>query len=128
MSIERPAAVVAAVAGTVGAAVAGLLLSVRFGGRTAVLSGFGMGVAVVGVALAVGVAGWVRVAGVDGGGLYPAAAGMASASVLLFASANRLAGGGDRTTASLALVAAGVLVVVGFALVIVGHVRAADER
>ena len=127
MSLGRPTAVAAAVAGTVGAAVATLLLAVRFGGRTSVLAGFGMGVAVVGVALAAGMAGWVRVSEVDGDGLYPAAAGMASASALVFTAADRLASGGDHTTVSLALVAAGVLVVVGFSLVFVGQVRTAGD-
>jgi hypothetical protein len=117
MTLDRRGLVLSGIAGTVGAGTAALLLDVRYGDEPSVVLGFALGVAVVGLALAIGFLGWTALSGVDGGSLYPAAAGVLSASMLTVGVASNYSGGEPRT-AQIVLAAAGVLMVVGFALLV----------
>jgi hypothetical protein len=124
MSLERRGAAVAALAGTVGAGIATLLLGVLSGDPGAVLTGFALAVATVGAVLSAGLAGWVYVSDADGESLYVSPATVASASVLLLVAADNGAARVEPPVLSLALVGAAVLIVVGAALMFVSELRA----
>ena len=125
MTLDRRGLVLSGIAGTVGAGTAALLLDLRYGESSVVL-GFALGVAVVGLALAIGLLGWTALSGVDGGSLYPAAAGVLSASMLTVGVASNYSGGEPRTV-QIVLAAAGVLMLVGFALLFISELTAAES-
>jgi hypothetical protein len=128
MTFDRRGLVLSGIAGTVGAGTAALLLDLRHGDEPSVVLGFALGVAVAGLALAIGFLGWTALsgAGVDGGSLYPAAAGVLSASMLTVGVASNYSGGQPRT-AQIVLAAAGVLMIVGFALLFISELTAAES-
>jgi hypothetical protein len=121
MTLDRRGLVLSGIAGTVGAGTAALLLDLRYGESSVVL-GFALGVAVVGLALAIGLLGWTA----DGGSLYPAATGVLSASMLTVGVASNYSGGEPRTV-QIVLAAAGVLMLVGFALLFISELTAAES-
>lgn len=125
MTLDRRGLVLSGIAGTVGAGTAALLLDLRYGESSVVL-GFALGVAVVGLALAIGLLGWTALSGVDGGSLYPAATGVLSASMLTVGVASNYSGGEPRTV-QIVLAAAGVLMIVGFALLFISELTAAES-
>lgn len=126
MTVDRRGLVLSGAVGTVGAGTAALLLDLWYGDESSVVLGFALGVAVVGLALAVGLLGWTALSGVDGDSLYPAAAGVLSASMLTAGAASNVSGG-EPQTAQIVLAAAGVLIVVGFALIFVSELTAAES-
>ncbi len=126
MTFDRRGLVLSGIAGTVGAGTAALLLDLRHGDEPSVVLGFALGVAVAGLALAIGFLGWTALSGVDGGSLYPAAAGVLSASMLTVGVASNYSGGQPRT-AQIVLAAAGVLMIVGFALLFISELTAAES-
>jgi hypothetical protein len=125
MTLDRRGLVLSGIAGTVGAGTAALLLDLRYGESSVVL-GFALGVAVVGLALAIGLLGWTALSGVDEGSLYPAATGVLSASMLTVGVASNYSGGEPRTV-QIVLAAAGVLMIVGFALLVISELTAAES-
>jgi|APHM01.1.fsa_nt_gi hypothetical protein len=98
-----------------------LLLDPQYGGRSSVVAGFSLGVAAVGLALAVGLLGWTALSALDGDSLYPAAAGVLSASVLTAGTAGSLLSGEEPRTTQVILAGAGVLFVVVFVLLFVSE-------
>lgn len=123
--MQRRGALLAALMGVLGATVAVLLLGLRFRRATSVVYGFGFGVAVVGLVLAVGMVAWTYVSDADGEDLYIYPATVTSASVLMLVAADNLVGRESHSDLSLLLVGAAVLVIVGFSLVFVVELRVA---
>jgi len=122
-------AVWAGVAGTLAAGVAVLALGGHSGVGLPVIVGFGLGVAVVGFVLSVGMLGWVYLSDADGDSLYLYPATVTSSSVLLFVSVDSIdsvSTGEEGSILPLSLVAATLMIIVGMSLVFVDQVRAAD--
>ena len=126
MAFDRHALVLSGAVGTVGAATVALLLDLRYGEQPSVVLGFALGVAVVGLALAVCLLCWTALSGVDGGSLYPAVAGVLSASMITAGAASNYAGG-ELQTAQIVVAYAGVLIVVGFVLLFVSELVTAES-
>ena len=119
----------AAVAGTLGALGAGIAVLVpgeQHAGDLSVLVGFGLGTAVIGIALSVGMLVWTYLSDADGDELYLYPATVGSTAVLLFVSVQSVdsaATGEAGVALPLALVGVAVLVSVGMLLVFVEQVR-----
>ena len=123
-------AVLAAALGALSAGVAVLALGIRHNLALPTIVGFGLGVAVVGFVLSVGLFGWVYLSDADGDSLYLYPATVASSSLLLFVSVDNIdsaSTGDDGMILPLTLVVATVLVIVGMSLVFVDQVGATDE-
>lgn len=117
----------AATLGALGAGILALALGARYVDDLSVIVGFGLGTAVVGIALSVGLLGCAYLSDAEDDALYLYPATMASMSALLFVSVRSIdsaATGAEGTALPLALVGAAVLVVVGMALVFIEQVRA----
>lgn len=121
MSLERRGAVWAALMGTVAAGIAVVLLAAQFADDPSVLRGFGLGVGAVGLALSLGMVGWLFLSDrdVEDPYLYPSV--VASASVLVLVATDAGATGARPPVLALALVCAAVLMVVGYTLVFVSQ-------
>ncbi len=127
MEQRTPRVAAAATLGALGAGIVALALGTRYVDDLSVIVGFGLGTAVVGIVLSVGLLAWTYLSDAEGDALYLYPATMASTSALLFVSIRSIdsaATGAEGTALPLALVGAAVLVVVGMALVFVEQVRA----
>lgn len=122
MSLERTAAAVAALSGTVGAGIAATLLGARYADDPAVLIGVGFGAA-VGAVLSAGMFAVAYAADTDGNRPYLSPAATASASVLLVAATDVGATAANPPLVSIALVGGALLMIVGSALVFVAEFR-----
>jgi hypothetical protein len=115
----------AATLGALGAGIVALALGTRYADDLSVIVGFGLGTAVVGIVLSIGLLAWTYLSDAEGDALYLYPATTASTSALLLVSVlDSAATGAEGTALPLALVGAAVLVVVGMALVFVEQVRA----
>lgn len=127
MGLDRRGLGWAATAGAVGAALAVLLLKLRYGSRPSVVLGSALGVATTGLTLALGLFAWTLLSGVDGDSLYPAAAGVLSASVPTAGTAGTLSSSGEPRTTQVLLVGVGVLVAVGFTLLFLSELGTGER-
>jgi hypothetical protein len=121
--------VCASVLGTLGAGVAVLALGIRYDADLPAIVGFGLGVAVVGSVLSVGMLGWVYLSDADGDSLYIYPATVVSSSSLLFVSIDSIdsvSTGDGGAILPLTVVAAALMIIVGMSLVFVDQVRATD--
>lgn len=123
MPFERRGAILSGLMGTVGAGVAVSVLALRYRSSSSVILGFGLGVAMVGFVLSVGMMAWVYVSDADGESLYIYPATVASASVLMLVSAGNEAPKAEPTVLPLLLVGAAILIIVGFSLVFVSELQ-----
>ena len=121
MPFERRGAMLSAIMGSVGAGIAVLLLGLGYSSDDPVILGFGLGVAVTGFVLSVGMIGWVYVSEADGESLYIYPATVASASVLMLVSASNEAQRSEPSVLPLLLVGGATLMTVGFSLVSVSE-------
>ncbi len=121
MAFERRGAMISAIMGSVGAGIAVLLLGLRYSSDDPVILGFGLGVAVTGFVLSVGMICWVYVSEADGESLYIYPATVASASVLMLVSASNEAQRSEPSVLPLLLVGGATLMTVGFSLVFVSE-------
>jgi hypothetical protein len=131
MGLDRRGLGWAATAGAVGAALAVLLLELRYGSRPSVVLGFALGVATTGLTLALALFVWTLLSGVDGDSLYPAAAGVLSGSLVTLGAASNLPGSApapaEPRTAQVLLVGVGVLVAVGFTLLFLSELGTGER-
>jgi hypothetical protein len=92
-----------------------------------VVLGFALGVATTGLTLALGLFAWTLLSGVDSDSLYPAAAGVLSASVPTAGTAGTLSSSGEPRTTQVLLVGVGVLVAVGFTLLFLSELETGER-
>lgn len=121
--------VCASVLGTLAAGVVVLALGIRYDADLPAIVGFGLGVAVVGSVLSVGMLGWVYLSDADGDSLYVYPATVVSSSSLLFVSIDSIdsvSTGDGGAILPLTVVAAALMIIVGMSLVFVDQVRATD--
>jgi hypothetical protein len=121
--------VCASVLGTLAAGVVVLALGIRYDADLPAIVGFGLGVAVVGSVLSVGMLGWVYLSDADGDSLYIYPATVVSSSSLLFVSIDSIdsvSTGDGGAILPLTVVAAALMIIVGMSLVFVDQVRATD--
>jgi hypothetical protein len=121
MPFERRGAMLSAIMGSVGAGITVLLLGFRYSSNDPVILGFGLGVAVTGFVLSVGMVVWVYISEADGGSLYIYPATVASASVLMLVSAGNGAQNAEPSVLPLLLIGGATLITVGFSLVFVSE-------
>ena len=121
MPFERRGAMLSAIMGSVGAGIAVLLLGLRYSSDDPVILGFGLGVAVTGFVLSVGMIVWVYISEADGESLYIYPATVASASVLMLVSASNEVQRSEPSVLPLLLVGGATLMTVGFSLVFVSE-------
>lgn len=125
MSIEHLGAVASAVMGVLGTATAVSLLGLQFGQQPSVLLGYALGVALVALAVSLGMTVWLSRTDAERS-LYAYPGFVAMASVPTLVAAGDGMTGGTAPTASLALVVGGCLVVVGLSLVVLDRIRASE--
>jgi hypothetical protein len=121
MPFERRGAMLSALMGTVGAGIAVLILGLRYDSKDPVILGFGLGVAVVGFVLSVGMIGWIYISDADGSSLYIYPATVTSASVLMLVSAGSETQRAEPMVLPLILVGSAILIIVGFSLIFISE-------